>query len=141
MLDACADAGAGDPGGGSAGEAVVSEARILVVEDEIMVAMLIEDVLGELGHRVVGIARSVGEALAMLERETIDAALLDVNLEGEMVFPVATALRARGLPFAFVTGYGRTMFEQDFADWPLLQKPFRPEDLARLMARLGLGGA
>ncbi len=116
----------------------MSGARILVVEDEIMVAMLIEDVLGELGHRVAGLARSVREALAIIAAEPIDAALLDVNLEGEMVFPVAAELRARGVPFAFVTGYGRTMIEQDFADWPMLQKPFRPEDLARLVAQLGL---
>ena len=80
--------------------------RVLVVEDEIMVALLLEDMIADLGHRVVGPVGRLGKALDVANREAIDVAILDVNVDGKEVYPVAEALAARHIPFAFVTGYG-----------------------------------
>jgi CheY-like chemotaxis protein len=107
--------------------------RILVVEDEGLVAMMIEDLLEDLGCELAGSLASVGAALAWIEAGgDADGALLDVNLGGEPVFPVAEALRARGIPFAFATGYGEAQ-DARFKDAVLLGKPIR---LARLVAAL-----
>ena len=85
----------------------LSGRRVLVVEDETMVAWLLEDMLADLGCAVVGPAARVNQALAMLDAEAIDAAVLDVNLNGQMSYPVADALAARGVPFVFSTGYNK----------------------------------
>jgi CheY-like chemotaxis protein len=122
------DAGQGD---GVAGK------RILVVEDEMIVAMLIEDILTDAGATVLGPAARVARALDLLgEEEAVDAALLDVNLAGEMTTPVAEELRRRGIPFAFATGYGAAGVPDGFAGQPLLQKPFQEQDLNRVMAEV-----
>ncbi len=106
--------------------------RVLVVEDEGLIALLMEDMLGELGCETE-VATSVSEALSWLDGGgSPDAALLDVNLAGETVLPVAEALAARGAPFAFATGYGEAP-DPRFRDAPLLTKPIR---LARLEAVL-----
>ena len=110
--------------------------RILVVEDEMIVAMLIEDILTDAGATVVGPAARVAKALDLIGAETLDAALLDVNLAGENTAPVAEELRRRGIPFAFATGYGQAGVPQGFADQPLLQKPFQEHDLNQVMARV-----
>src|SRR6202045_5470871 len=83
----------------------LSGRRVLVVEDETMVAWLLEDMLADLGCAVVGPAAHVNQALAMLDAEAIDAAVLDVNLQGQKSYPIADAIAARGVPFAFSTGY------------------------------------
>lgn len=112
--------------------------RILVVEDELFVAMLVEDLLGDLGHSVVGPASSAREALEAAEAESFDFALLDVNLgDGETSFAAAEALRRRGVPFAFVTGYGDQGVRADLRDAPILSKPIDPRHLARVIAHLG----
>ena len=80
--------------------------RVLVVEDEMMVSMLIEDMLSDLGCAVVGPASRLDEAIALVNSSTIDCAVLDVNLGGQPIFPVADLLREKGAPFAFATGYG-----------------------------------
>ncbi len=113
--------------------------RILVVEDEMIVAMLIEDILMDNGAIVVGPAARVNKALDLLGSETVDAALLDVNLAGENTMPVAQELRRRGIPFAFATGYGAAGVPEGFAGQPLLQKPFQERDLQEVMTRV-LGG-
>lgn len=110
--------------------------RILVVEDEMLVAMNIEDMLHELGHFVVGIAARLGPALALAGEADLDAAMLDVNLAGERSFPVADLLAARGIPFLFATGYGRRGIEERFSDAPVLQKPFRAADLSAALRTL-----
>ena len=108
--------------------------RILVVEDEMMIAMLVEDMLTELGCSVVGPAHAVGEALALAQADqSLDAALLDVNLAGEPVFAVADALRAIGVPAIFSTGYGAADLRAVDRGSPVLQKPFRAGDLARAL--------
>jgi len=98
---------------------------ILVLEDEIMVAMLLEDMLGDLGCRVLGPVAMVAPALELLAANTVDIALLDVNLSyGQNGYPVAEELTARGIPFAFVTGYGANTLSPQYRDRPTLQKPF-----------------
>jgi CheY-like chemotaxis protein len=110
--------------------------RILVVEDEMLVAMNIEDMLLELGHEVAGLASRLGPALALAKEGRFDAAMLDVNLAGEPSFPVADLLAERKIPFLFATGYGRAGIEERFRDRPILQKPFRASELAAALAVL-----
>src|SRR5690242_12307025 len=86
--------------------------RLLVVEDEMLIAMTIEDVLSDLGCTVVGPASSVAKAMDLLGKEEIDGAILDLNLKGEQAIPVAQALQDRGTPFFFLTGYGSSASSQ-----------------------------
>ena len=119
---------------------VLAGRRILVVEDEMMIAMLVEDMLLELGCTVVGPAHGLAEALALAQSEPgLDAALLDVNLAGQPVFPVADALREKGVPAIFSTGYGDAGLRDIDRGAPVLQKPFRAGDLARALEE-ALGG-
>jgi CheY-like chemotaxis protein len=115
--------------------------RILVVEDEMMIAMLVEDMLTELGCLVVGPAHALDVALDLARTEPrIDAALLDVNLGGQPVFAVADALREKGVPTIFSTGYGDAALREADRGAPVLQKPFRAHDLAKaLNDALGTG--
>ncbi len=111
--------------------------RILVVEDELFVAMLVEDLLGDLGCKVVGPAASAKEAARAAQQETFDFALLDVNLgDGQTSFETAEILRQRGVPFAFVTGYGDQGVRADLRDAPVLSKPIDPRQLARVIEGL-----
>jgi CheY-like chemotaxis protein len=119
----------------------LSGRRILVVEDEAMVAMYVEDMLTDMGCAIAGVAGSVEQALQLLtlgEAAGIDAAVLDVNLGGEKVFPVADALAAKAIPFVFATGYGAAGLEPRFATARVLAKPFGHEPLEEaLVAMLG----
>jgi CheY-like chemotaxis protein len=110
--------------------------RILIVEDEMLVAMNIEDMLLELGHEVAGLASRLGPALALARESRFDAAMLDVNLAGEASFPVADLLIERGIPFLFATGYGRQGIEERYRGFPMLQKPFRTADLGTALEAL-----
>jgi CheY-like chemotaxis protein len=110
--------------------------RVLLVEDEAMIAMLMEDMLGELGCDVVATVGQVEQAMAAAETAAIDLAFLDVNLRGVPVYPVAGVLRARGIPFAFVTGYGSAGVDPAYAGAPILQKPFQSRDLAAVLHAL-----
>jgi DNA-binding response OmpR family regulator len=97
--------------------------RILVVEDEALIAMLVEDMLGDLGYEAVGPALDLSEALSLAAQEAFDGAILDVNLNGEATFPVAQMLVERRIPFAFASG-GAAEFKREFAAAPVLIKPF-----------------
>jgi CheY-like chemotaxis protein len=110
--------------------------RVLVVEDEMMVAMLIEDMLTDLGCIVVGPAARLDEAIALANGVEIDCAVLDVNLGGQPIFPLADILRASGKPFAFATGYGDAGLREADRGAPVMQKPFREGDLARVLGEL-----
>jgi len=111
--------------------------RVLVVEDEMMIAMLVEDMLAELGCVAVGPAHALDVALNLARTEQgLDAALLDVNLGGEAVWPVADALAARGVRFAFTTGYGQ-LNEPRFQGAPLLGKPIKGERLKEVLRGFG----
>jgi CheY-like chemotaxis protein len=103
----------------------------LVVEDEGMVALLIEGMLEELGCEVMLSVATLEKATTAATRETFDFALLDVNLDGQLVFPVAEILRTRKVPFVFSTGYGRIGVPEAFEKYEVLNKPFGVEELER----------
>ena len=105
--------------------------RILVVEDELMIRMLLEDMLGELGYTVTAEAGRLDEALQAAKTADFDVAILDVNLDGEPVSPVADALVARGTPFVFATGYGE--LAEPYRDRPMLKKPFQMDGLKEML--------
>jgi DNA-binding response OmpR family regulator len=104
--------------------------RVLVIEDEALVAMMIEDVLAELGHDVVGLAGRLNVALELASELSIDFAVLDLNLNGERTDPIAACLRSRGIPFVFATGYGTAGVNESWSGVPVVQKPFQPKDLS-----------
>jgi CheY-like chemotaxis protein len=107
--------------------------RILVVEDELMIRMLLEDMLGELGYTVTAEAARIDEALEAAKTADFDVAILDVNLNGQPISPVADALVARGRPFVFATGYGERGLPEPYRDRPTLKKPFQMEGLKQML--------
>jgi CheY-like chemotaxis protein len=117
-------------------ESLLAGRRILIVEDEIMVAWALEDILTGIGCVIVGPAARLNQALAMIETEIIDVALLDINLNGEKSYLIADALGARGVPFVFSTGYRQDRMPDGYQQFPLLQKPFSGEKLAEALAKL-----
>ena len=106
-----------------------SKPRILVVEDELMVAMALEMVLADAGYDVVGPIGRMEQALETAAQENVDFALLDVNVRGEEVFPVANILADRGVPFTFLTGYDRSSLPAALAEAQILSKPFKAREL------------
>jgi DNA-binding NtrC family response regulator len=110
--------------------------RVLVVEDEIIVAWLLEDMLADLGCAVVGPAARVNQALALIDAEAIDVAVLDVNLNGQKSYPIADALAARGVPFVFSTGYDKDNLLESYRTLLVLQKPFHRSELGVTLAKL-----
>jgi CheY-like chemotaxis protein len=113
--------------------------RILVVEDEVLIGMLLEDMLGDLGYEIAGTASRLDEAVVLAREAAIDAAILDVNLNGQEVFPVAEILAGRSIPFIFATGYGERALPAAYQQRPTLQKPFEQDLLARELVRI-VGG-
>ncbi|TCM50798.1 CheY-like chemotaxis protein [Rhizobium sp. PP-F2F-G48] len=109
--------------------------RVLVVEDEMLVAMTLEDTLIDLGLVVVGVAMHLEEALERASHERLDVAVLDINLNGERSYPVADMLQARGIPFIFASGYGHTDRGTAFPDTPTLAKPYHPDELAQALTQ------
>jgi CheY-like chemotaxis protein len=107
--------------------------RILIVEDESMVAMLLEEIVDELGYTVVGPVARVAPALELLDAGEIDGALLDVNLDGERSYPIADALDQLGRPYVFCTGYGLAGLDEAYRDRPVLQKPFTRDRLEQVL--------
>jgi CheY-like chemotaxis protein len=114
----------------------LSGKRVLVVEDEIMVSWLLEDMLANLGCVVIGPAVRVDQALAIIESEALDAAVVDLNLNGQFSYPVADALAARGVPFVFSSGYSQDRLLEKYRSFPILQKPFHRSELAEVLAKL-----
>jgi CheY-like chemotaxis protein len=114
-------------------QAATQAKRILVVEDELMIRMLLEDMLGELGYTVAAEAARIEEALEAAKTADFDLAILDVNLNGQPVSPVADALVARGTPFVFATGYGERGLPESYRDRPTLKKPFQLEGLKQML--------
>jgi CheY-like chemotaxis protein len=111
-------------------------ARILIVEDEYLIRLLLEDMLVELGYEVGGVAASIDEGAAQAKEAQFDLAILDVNIDGKQVFPVADTLKGRGIPFCFITGYGAQGLPEQYRQTPTLQKPFQMTDLKTTLARL-----
>lgn len=110
--------------------------RVLVVEDEFLVAMLLETALEDQQCSVVGPFGRLSAALDAAHEETVDLALLDVNLAGEKVFPVAERLAERGIPFLLLSGYGDHALPSDKAHWPVFMKPFKIAELVTKMESL-----
>ena len=107
----------------------LSGLRVLLVEDEVLVAMYVEDLLEEAGCRVVGPVPRLEQALSTVAETPLDLAILDVNLNGDHVWPVADALRARGVPHVFLTGYTGDTVPGEHADTRRLTKPIKAADL------------
>ena len=103
--------------------------RVFVVEDDMLIAIHIEEALQNLGCVVVGPVAKLDAALRMADSEDLDAAILDVNIRGGPVFPVAERLRARGIPFALASGYGDWALPEAFRNQPRLTKPFTEQEL------------
>ena len=109
--------------------------RVLVVEDESLVALQLEDMLHDLGCHVVGPAMRLRAAGELLDAGVgIDCAVLDVNVCGEMVYPIAERLALLGIPFVFATGYGRDGVDVRWTDVPILQKPYTCEEIGESLA-------
>jgi CheY-like chemotaxis protein len=109
--------------------------RVLVVEDEFLLAMMLEDTLNEEGCIIVGPFGRVAEAIQAATEEQIDLAVLDVNVAGEKVFPVADLLDRSGVPFILLTGYGEKAVPQDRQHWQTCDKPYRPEQLIEVLLK------
>lgn len=109
---------------------------VLVVEDEAIISFLLEDMLGELGAADVRHAGNLRTALAFLEDHTPDLAVLDVNLGGERVYPVAERLEAKGVTFVFTTGYGKGGIDPRWSARPVVQKPFNVEAMTQALRAL-----
>lgn len=110
--------------------------RVLVVEDEALVAMLVEDALLDAGFGVMGPAATVEEAMALLDHERPDAVVLDLNLAGETSTPVADLLAARGIPYVIATGYGASGLPAGHQDAMVLAKPYDPAELTTMLGRI-----
>jgi CheY-like chemotaxis protein len=115
--------------------------RVLVVEDELMIRMLLDGMLGDLGHTVAAEAGGIDEALALAKEADFDIAILDVNLNGQPIDPVVEILIERGLPFVFATGYSPRGVPEPYQGNPTLQKPFQSEALARALDAAALKAA
>ena len=106
---------------------------VFLVEDEVMIRMMVADMLEELGYRIAAEAGEISEALKLAQSTDFDFAILDVNVNGKVISPVADLLRARNRPFIFATGYGSSGLPEEYRDRPALQKPFQLETLARMI--------
>lgn len=115
---------------------LLSGRRILVVEDEMLVLLNVEDMLADLGCKSVSAAATVDHALALIEAQAFDAAMVDVNLDGRKSYLVADALAARGVPFVFSTGYSGQSLNDAYRDRPVLGKPYRNAELVEILTQL-----
>ena len=110
--------------------------RILLVEDETIIAMMMKEMLADLGYDVAETAAQIQSARLAAENGAFDLAILDLNLGGNATYPIAEILQSRRIPFVFSTGYDSAALEPRFAEAPRLQKPFEYEDLQAVMSRL-----
>jgi CheY-like chemotaxis protein len=115
---------------------LLSGRRILVIEDEMLILMMIESMLTDLGCESMTAAATIAQAIALIDGQTFDAAMLDVNLKGDNSRPVADTLAARGVPFFFSTGNGGHHSMDGYEDRAILRKPFIFEDLAAIFTGL-----
>jgi CheY-like chemotaxis protein len=106
---------------------------VFLVEDEVMIRMMVVDMLAELGYRVVAEAGDINEAIKLAKSTEFDVAILDVNVNGKVISPVAELIEARNRPFIFATGYGSSGLPEQYRDRPALQKPFQLETLGRMI--------
>jgi CheY-like chemotaxis protein len=117
-------------------EAPNSGKRVLVVEDELMIRMLLQDMLTDLGYTLAGEAGRIDEALQLARDAEFDFAILDVNLNGQPITPVVEVLVERKLPFVFATGYGQRGVPEPYRTTPTLQKPFQMDALEKTLKQI-----
>jgi DNA-binding response OmpR family regulator len=110
--------------------------RILVVEDELMIAMLLENLLEDEQCTVIGPFARVAAALKAANAEAVDFALLDVNVANEKIYPVAELLERRGIPFLLLSGYGQQALPPNGLHWPVCSKPFKITEVVQKMTRM-----
>jgi CheY-like chemotaxis protein len=115
--------------------------RVLVVEDEALIAMLVEDMIHDSGGEMVGPAAKLTDAVDLARNAQADVALLDLSLRGVLAYPVADVLRQRGVPIVFTSGYGSAALIQRFQDCPILDKPFDQHSLERAIGTALRSGA
>jgi CheY-like chemotaxis protein len=106
---------------------------VFLVEDEVMIRMMVADMLEELGFSIAAEAGEINEAIRLAQSAEFDFAILDVNVNGKVISPVADLISARNRPFIFATGYGSSGLPEEYRDRPALQKPFQIEALARVI--------
>jgi CheY-like chemotaxis protein len=106
---------------------------VFLVEDEVMIRMMVADMLEELGYRIAAEAGEIGEAIRLVQCTDFDLAILDVNVNGKVISPVADMIKARNRPFIFATGYGSSGLPEEYRDRPALQKPFQLETLGKMI--------
>ena len=106
---------------------------MFLVEDEVMIRMMVADMLEELGYHVAAEAGEIGEAIRLVQSTDFDLAILDVNVNGKVISPVADLIKARNRPFIFATGYGSSGLPEEYRDRPALQKPFQLETLGKVI--------
>lgn len=111
----------------------------MIVEDEVLLALQLDDLLCALGHEVVCQATRIDPAMELARESDIDFAILDINVAGKKSFPVADTLRQRGIPFAFATGYGAEGLIDGYRDIPALRKPYSQDDLERTITQVFCG--
>src|SRR5712671_1001648 len=107
---------------------------VFLVEDEVMIRMMVADMLEELGYRIAAEAGEINEAIKLAQSTDFDFAILDVNVNGKVITPVAELINARNRPFIFATGYGSSGLPEEYRDRPALQKPFQLETLAQVIS-------
>lgn len=115
----------------------MSGLRVLVVEDEALISMMIEEAVSSAGHEVAATVSNITDAMHAASTCDFDVALLDINLNGQKAHALPVVLSARGKPFGFVTGYGESGVMDQFADAPILKKPFRSAEIEDILRRLG----
>jgi len=117
---------------------MVGPFRIFVVEDEMVIAMMIEDMIGDLGHQIAGVAMRLPQATEMAKEVAADIAILDINLDGHRSFPVAQMLQDRGVKVLFASGYGSPGLEAPFLDATIIRKPFEASELKRAIEKVAV---
>jgi CheY-like chemotaxis protein len=125
-----------NPGIGHCPDLRTAAPRLLVVEDEMTVAMLIEDMANELSYEISAVVPRLEDAMRLADSDDFDIAMLDVHLNGKTVFPFAEVLDRRGVPYLFATAYGGRGIPEKFRDHLVLEKPFGPLELGRALMRL-----
>ena len=110
-----------------------SGGSVFLVEDEVMIRMMVADMLAELGYSIAAEAGEINEAIKLAQSVEFDLAILDVNVNGKVISPVADLIAASNRPFIFATGYGSSGLPEQYRDRPALQKPFQLETLARMI--------
>ena len=116
-------------------ESALAGMRVLVVEDDMIVALDIKRALTDAACTVVGPVAFLEEAVRLAREEPLDAAVVDINLNGDPAYPVTEALAERGVPFVFITGYGDRDVAEGYRARPRLRKPFSPDELRQVLAR------